>query len=74
LGWAVALSADARTLVIGAPSVYANDIKRGYVEVYYKDDKMGLVQSIHGEAFGDLCGYSVDITTNGKTLAIGSPG
>ena len=70
----MALSADARTLVVGAPGVYANKIKTGYVEVYYKDDKMGLVQSIHGESFGDLFGYSVDITANGKTLAIGSPG
>jgi len=74
LGWTVALSADARTLVAGAPGLYKNDKKKGYVEVYYKDDVMDLVQTIHGDAFGDVFGYSVDITADGKTLAIGSPG
>ena len=29
LGWAVALSADARTLVVGAPGVYQDDKKGG---------------------------------------------
>ena len=35
LGWAVALSADEMTLVVGAPGITHDDKKRGYVEVYY---------------------------------------
>jgi hypothetical protein len=74
LGWAVALSADARTLVVGAPGVYQDDKKRGYVEVYYRHDVMELGRTIHGLAVGDLFGYSIDIAADGKILAIGSPG
>ena len=74
LGWAVALSADARTLVVGAPGVYQDDKKRGYVEVYYRHDVMELGRTIHGVAVGDLFGYSIDIAADGKILAIGSPG
>ena len=74
LGWAVALSADASTLVVGAPGVYQDDEIRGYVKVYYRDDVMKLGWTIHGVAVGDLFGYSIDIAADGKFLAIGSPG
>jgi hypothetical protein len=74
LGWAVALSGDARTVVAGAPGAFENANKTGYVEVYYKDDVMGLVQTIHGAEIGDVFGYSVDISADGKTLAVGAPG
>jgi hypothetical protein len=82
LGWAVDLSADSKTLVVGAPgfdkkngSVVGN---KGYVKVYHMDNNgwswMQLGQTIKGEVLGDVFGYSVDITADGKRLAIGLPG
>jgi hypothetical protein len=74
LGWAVALSADEMTLVVGAPGTNNDDKKRGYVEVHYRDNITELVQTIYGDKIGDLFGYSVDIAANSTILAIGSPG
>ena len=31
-------------------------------------------QSLFGEAVGDILGFSVDMTPDGKTVAIGAPG
>ena len=76
LGTSVALSADANTLVVGAPGFLEG--KEGYVRVYQRKDIGGnmtqLGQTMYGEAVGDIFGYSVDITADGKILAIGSPG
>ncbi len=70
------ISADAKTLVVGAPG-YLGD--SGYVEVYNRKDsdesiweKVG--QTIYGNATGDLFGFSVDLNANGTILAIGAPG
>ncbi len=73
LGLIVALSADATTLVAGAPG---GSNSTGYVLVYRTDDNgmnmMQLGQTIYGEEFGDQFGRSVDVSADGKTLAIGS--
>lgn len=74
LGWGVALSGDGKTAVAGAPGAFENANKSGYVEVYYKGDGLERVQTIRGAAIGDVFGYAVDISADGKTLAVGAPG
>jgi len=76
----VALSADARTLVVGAPGPGEfGSGKTGYVKVYrYLADEYGwkrtqLGQTIYGNATGDRFGYSADISA-GKVVVLGSPG
>jgi len=72
-GISVSLSADGNTLAIGARG------GKGRVKVYFMEeyDKgpswKQLGQDIDGEAAGDIFGYSVSLSANGKTLAIGNP-
>jgi len=71
LGRAVALSADARTLVVGAPGDDYNTDRKGYVKVYHDDEdreihRKQLGQTIYGDATGDRFGRSVDITAEGN--------
>jgi hypothetical protein len=80
LGLSVALSAYARTLVVGAPGDgESGSGKTGYVKVYrFWADEDGwkltqLGQTIFGNATGDRFGYSADIST-GKVIVLGSPG
>ena len=78
LGTSVSLSADAKTLVVGAPDVYDNTDREGYVKVYRMTDDGGnrtqLGQTIYGNATGDLMGHSVDVTAQGNVILLGSPG
>jgi hypothetical protein len=77
-GWRVALSADGTTLAIGTP--YANADDKGRVRVYkYNPNKsttpVGWEQlgaDIDGEAGNDNSGYSVALSADGTTLAIGA--
>jgi 6-phosphogluconolactonase (cycloisomerase 2 family) len=75
LGTSVALSADAKTIVASAP--YSNN-NTGYVVVYTTGEDGGswtqLGQTIYGIRTDDTFGDSVDISSDGKLLAIGSPG
>jgi hypothetical protein len=75
MGTSVALSADAITLVVGAPGNWYE--KKGYARVFRSDDDGGnwmqLGQTMHGNATGDLFGWAVDITADGSTIVIGSP-
>ena len=74
LGKSVAVSANARIMVIGAPW-YKNNT--GYVKVYqtnYDGNRVQLGQTIYGYPIDDYFGYSVDISPDGITLVIGSPG
>ena len=70
----VALSADAKTLVVGAPGYYDNTDREGYVKVYRTTDDGGsrtqLGQTIHGNATGDLFGWSVDVTAQGNVIVL----
>ena len=72
------VSADATTVAIGAPGNYLVDSKKGYVKVYRTNDdsenREKLGDTIYGYAALDQFGWSVDITANGKTIVIGSPG
>ena len=75
MGASVALSADAKTIVAGAP--YSNN-NTGYVVVYSTgedgDNWTQLGQTSYGIRTDDTFGDSVDISSDGKLLAIGSPG
>jgi len=75
-GYSVSLSDDAKTLAVGAP--YANDFDSGHVRVYRRDDSESgwtqISKDIDGEAAADYSGWSVSLSGDGKTVAIGSDG
>jgi hypothetical protein len=78
-GRSVSLSADARTLVVGAPGGIYNTDGKGYVKVYRADEygeihrkQLGL--TIYGKVTGDRFGRSVDVTAEGNNIVLGSPG
>jgi photosystem II stability/assembly factor-like uncharacterized protein len=55
----VALSADAKTLVVGAPGdILYNTDRKGYVKLYHtaNDDGSRIGQTIYGNAIGDSGG------------------
>ena len=72
-GYSVDISSDGKTLAIGAPG--GNE---GYVRVYHLESN-GLTsswtqigQDIIGEADGDEFGYSISLSNDGKSLAVGA--
>ena len=71
-GYSVSLSANGNIVAIGAPY---NGNSSGHVRVYeYVNKKWTqLGKDIDGEANEDLSGYSVSLSSDGKTVAIGSP-
>ncbi|GFH52428.1 hypothetical protein CTEN210_08904 [Chaetoceros tenuissimus] len=75
-GYSLSLSSDGGTVAIGAPWNGANNSTSGYVRVYQFDNKntswVQLGQDIDGEAAGDNSGYSVSLSSDGRTLAIGA--
>ena len=76
LGRSVSLSADGSIVAIGAPGNSNNGDYSGHVAVYRIDDEGSswerLGQNIHGDN-EDYFGYSVNLSPDGSTLAIGSP-
>ena len=74
-GWSVSLSADGRTVAIGAPYNSDNGRSAGHVRVYSYHEKewQQLGPDIDGEEEGDRSGYSVSLGADGRTLAIGAP-
>ena len=79
LGWSVSLSDDAKTLAVGA--LWANDEDGdnvGHVRLYRWDNSESgwtqIGEDIDGEAASDLSGWSVSLSGDGKTVAIGSDG
>jgi hypothetical protein len=71
-GYSVSLSLDGTTVAIGAPG--NDDSVAGYVCVYHWDETtwIKLGQDIDGEAAGDQSGYSVSLSSDGTTVAIGA--
>lgn len=72
-GWSVSLSNDGEVLAVGAPK--SNMI--GYVKVFKYDgtkynEVINIVSPISTFA-GDLFGYSISLSGDGKSLAIGMP-
>jgi len=76
-GWSVSLSDDAKTLTVGAPYANGEDgDDTGHVRIYRTDDSESgwtkIGEDIEGEADGDTSVYSVSLSGDGKTVAIGS--
>jgi hypothetical protein len=76
-GWlqSISLSSDGTIVAIGAVSNDGNGSDSGHVRVYSYDDnywtKLGT--DIDGDASGDSSGFSVSLSSDGSTVAIGSP-
>ena len=75
-GQAISLSADGLTVAIGAFLNAGNGDRSGHVRIYQFDGAMWnqLGTDIDGEAAGDSSGYSVSLSADGLTVAIGAPG
>ena len=75
-GRSVSLSSDGKTVAIGAPYNEGNGRSAGHVRVYEYDETIlewtQLDQDIDGEAEGDRSGWSVSLSSDGKTVAIGA--
>ena len=74
-GWAVSLSADGNTLAIGAPYNDGNGNGSGHTRIYRWGgvawQQMGI--DLDGEVAGDESGWSVSLSPDGTTVAIGAP-
>jgi hypothetical protein len=73
-GWSVALSSDGQTLAVGAYPNDGNGSAAGHVRVYAWNGLAWaqLGADIDGEAAGDFSGYSVALSSDGQTLAVGA--
>jgi len=76
-GFSVSLSADGSTVAIGAPynTSAGGGFTRGHVRVYKNISGTWAQQGadIDGEANSDYSGYSVSLSADGSTVAIGAP-
>ena len=74
-GYSVSLSADGKTVAVGAP-LPAADHGKGRVRVFsYTNAKWVQVGSdMVGKADGDQAGYSVSLSADGSTVAVGEVG
>ena len=78
-GYSLSLSDDAKTLAVGAANANGEDGDYiGHVRVYRRDDSESgwtqIGEDIDGEATYDYSGYSVSLSGDGKTVAIGAIG
>ncbi|MAR18045.1 MAG: hypothetical protein CML44_01580, partial [Rhodobacteraceae bacterium] len=74
-GYSVSLSSDGGTVAIGAPFNDGNGVDAGHVRVYSYDGSSWnqLGGDIDGESAADQSGYSVSLSSDGWTVAIGAP-
>ncbi len=79
-GYSVSLSSDGETVAIGAPKNSINDALAGHVRVYRYSSELGgwifydnLPWSLNGKDWNDHAGWSVSLSSDGKTVAIGAP-
>ena len=76
-GFSVSISSDGTTVAIGAPYNDGSGSSAGHVRVYqYNSSIRNWTQigaDIDGEAADDYSGYSVSISSDGTTVAIGAP-
>jgi Flp pilus assembly pilin Flp len=73
-GWSVSLSSDGSTVAIGALYNDGNGSNAGHVRIYKNISGTWTQQGadIDGEAANDLSGYSVSLSSDGSTVAIGA--
>ena len=73
-GCAISISNDGNQIAIGASLSDDNGSNSGHVRAYYWDGaawvQMGT--DIHGEAADDYSGWSVSLSADGNTVAIGA--
>ena len=76
-GWSVSLSSDGTTVAIGAYGNAGNGSNSGHVRIYAWNSATSAWEQqgadIDGEAAGDQSGYSVSLSSDGTTVAIGAP-
>ena len=74
-GGSVSLSSDGSTVAIGAGWNDGNGTESGHVRIYQYDGSswQQLGTDIEGEAAGDESGYSVSLSSDASTVAIGAP-
>ncbi|WP_109300387.1 WD40 repeat domain-containing protein [Aquimarina sp. AU474] len=72
--YSVSLSDDETVLAVGTYQANYNSTKSGSVRIYKKDTGIWnqIGNDINGEAIGDWSGYSVSLSGNGTTVAIGA--
>ena len=78
-GHSLSLSADGSIVAIGAPHKFTDDGSwPGQVTVYRINSEGSswerLGQSMYGDNADDIFGWSINLSPDGSTLAIGSPG
>jgi hypothetical protein len=74
-GFSVSLSADGRTVAVGAYLNDGNGSDSGHARVYrlVGSSWTQLGQDIDGEAANDRLGQSVSLSADGRTVAVGAP-
>ncbi len=74
-GYSVSLSSDGLTVAIGAPYNNGNGIAAGHVRIYKYIAGTWVQQGsdLDGEEMVDYSGYSVSLSSDGLTVAIGAP-
>ena len=73
-GWSVSLSADGSVVAIGATNNNENGNNSGSVRIYKKVNNTWIQvgSDIDGEAAEDELGYSVSLSSDGNTVAVGA--
>ena len=75
-GYSVSLSSDGTTVAIGAPYNDGNGSYSGHVRIYAWNSATSAWEQqgadIDGEAAGDYSGWSVSLSSDGTTVAIGA--
>ncbi len=74
-GWSLSLNDNGNIVAIGAPQNKGNGTASGHVRIYRNNGgtwtQVGA--DINGEAADNLSGYSVGLSSDGNTVAIGAP-
>ena len=75
-GYTLALSGDASKLAVGTPYHDTNGESSGYVKIYlWNEPTLNYTHTgdtFYGTMAGDLLGYSLQMSSDGRTLAIGA--
>ena len=75
MGFSVSLSGDGSTVAVGAPGNDAGGTSAGQVKLYRLIDGTTWIQAgadIYGETSYDRSGYSVSLSGDGSTVAVGA--
>ncbi len=73
-GYSVSISSDGSIVAVGAIGHDANGSNSGQVSIYeYVSGDWTRTDLFNGQAARDLSGYSVSLSPDGSTVAIGSP-